>query len=208
MKFAEDCTVSVEWLKQQAADALDRGRGCDFVPTAARFKGMADAFEEVASKLQAHGPDYDDVAYVVVLKRLHDDTPKLCKVIGELFHITPEEAGRMHASLDEGLMRNAYEVREVQIAWSEKGKEAWPNFEAVVEQGRKLPPTPLVMFPRGVLEELRDSLSSHMNSYHCNPQGSDYSCDFCGSLGRAPDDLISHDDCLGEKLEAAFKDYL
>ena len=70
--------------------------------------------------LQEHDERVEQAAWVVVMKRVHGDTPKIEKVNDERFHVSLEDAEAALATIPNdvtmsGLPRAAYEVREVAV---------------------------------------------------------------------------------------------
>lgn len=55
-------------------------------------------------------------AFVVVVRRRDGGLPKLCKVIGEKFHCTREEADAALAALSEDI-RGSFQVCKVLVSW-------------------------------------------------------------------------------------------
>ncbi len=64
--------------------------------------------------------DDGELAYVVVMKRVNGDTPKLCKVSGMQLLATREDADIVHSAMPEGVLRDAFEVREVLVTFRPK----------------------------------------------------------------------------------------
>lgn len=59
------------------------------------------------------------------------------------------------------------------------------------------------------LEKLQNELYSLMHHYNYNPDGSDYSCCFCGHQASINGETFKHrDDCLGEALHKTFREIL